>query len=194
MGPPPCGCGVVLWVWREWRGTVGESLQTRPPTKVSRFPARTGRRPAGGPREALRRWPWDPDIWGQEKKVASRGAWDYEAIMQAVAPTRMRIILKTRMRPGGRCPPDPPFSSSRGAAAPRTPRSGGRAGGGPISRSIFFEFLEFVWGSTGPGRYLIFFLVKFHVECRQNHVWGPPGARVMSIFVKTYIFGKVELR
>ena len=26
-----------------------------------------------------------------------------------------------------------------------------------------------------------------------NHVWGPPGARVMSIFIKTYVFGKVEL-
>ena len=50
-----------------------------------------------------------------------------------------------------------------------------------------------VYGSTGPGRYLIFFLVKFPVECRQNHVWGPPGARVMSIFVKTYICVKVEL-
>ena len=25
----------------------------------------------------------------------------------------------------------------------------------------------------GPGRYLIFFLTKFPVECRQNHVWGP---------------------
>ena len=47
--------------------------------------------------------------------------------------------------------------------------------------------------STGLGRYLIFFLMKFHVECRQNHVWGPPGARVISIFVKTYIFGKDAL-
>ena len=35
-------------------------------------------------------------------------------------------------------------------------------------------------------------LVKFHVECCQNHVWGPPGARVMSIFIKTYIFAKVR--
>ena len=24
-----------------------------------------------------------------------------------------------------------------------------------------------------PKRYLIFFLIKFPVECRQNHVWGP---------------------
>ena len=29
----------------------------------------------------------------------------------------------------------------------------------------------------------MFFLVKFHAECRQNHVCGPPGARVMTIFV-----------
>ena len=39
--------------------------------------------------------------------------------------------------------------------------------------------------------YLIFFLVKFHVECRQNHVWGPPGAGVMTNFVKHVFFAKV---
>ena len=27
--------------------------------------------------------------------------------------------------------------------------------------------------STNPRRYLIFFLIKFPVEWRQNHVWGP---------------------
>ena len=27
--------------------------------------------------------------------------------------------------------------------------------------------------STNPGRYLIFFLIKFPVECRQNYVWRP---------------------
>ena len=27
--------------------------------------------------------------------------------------------------------------------------------------------------SINPGRYLIFFLIKFPVELRQNHVWGP---------------------
>ena len=32
------------------------------------------------------------------------------------------------------------------------------------------------------------FLLNFHVGCRQNHVWRPPGAQVMSIFVNTYIF------
>ena len=48
-------------------------------------------------------------------------------------------------------------------------------------------------GSTGPGRYLTLFVVFFHVECTENHVWGPLGVRVMSIFVKTYICVKVEL-
>ena len=46
-------------------------------------------------------------------------------------------------------------------------------------------------GVTGPGRYLIFFLVKFHVECRQNHVWGPLGARFMTNLVKHVFFAKV---
>ena len=27
--------------------------------------------------------------------------------------------------------------------------------------------------STNPERYLIFVLIKFPFECRQNHVWGP---------------------
>ena len=91
------------------------------------------------------------------------------------------------MLPGGRCPPHTPFSLPRGLPLPRTPRSGGRACGGPISRWFFLKFLELFGGSTGPGKYLNFFLVKFHVGCTQNHVWGPPGPRVMSIFVKTYI-------
>ena len=54
----------------------------------------------------------------------------------------------------------------------------------PLFRHSFFStflgstfstlfFLLFFWRSTGPGRYLIFFLVKFPIECRQNHVWGP---------------------
>ena len=33
--------------------------------------------------------------------------------------------------------------------------------------------------------------MKFHVECRQNHVWGPPGARVMTNSVKHVFFAKV---
>ena len=40
----------------------------------------------------------------------------------------------------------------------------------------------FVLRSTGPGRYIIFSLIKFQVECIQNHVWGPLGVRVMTIF------------
>ena len=42
-----------------------------------------------------------------------------------------------------------------------------------------------------PGRYLIFYLIKFPVECRQNHVWGPILARVMTNFVKHVFFAKV---
>ena len=33
--------------------------------------------------------------------------------------------------------------------------------------------------------------MKFYVECRQNHVCGPPGARVMTNFVKHVLFAKV---
>ena len=51
----------------------------------------------------------------------------------------------------------------------------------------FFEGLRALGGNP------FLFLMKFNVECTQNHVWGPPVARVMSIFVKAYIFGKVEL-
>ena len=45
----------------------------------------------------------------------------------------------------------------------------------------------------GPGRYPICSGVKFHMECIQNHVWVPVGARVMSSFLKTYIYVEVEL-
>ena len=48
-------------------------------------------------------------------------------------------------------------------------------------------------GSTGLGRYAIVLSTTIHVECIQNHVWGPPGARVMTIFIKTYICVKVDL-
>ena len=33
--------------------------------------------------------------------------------------------------------------------------------------------------------------MKFHVECHQNHGWGPAGARVMNNFVKHVLFAKV---
>ena len=29
-----------------------------------------------------------------------------------------------------------------------------------------------IYRSINPGRYLIFFLIKFPVECHWNHVWG----------------------
>ena len=32
--------------------------------------------------------------------------------------------------------------------------------------------------------------VKFHVECTQNHVWGPPGARDMTNFIKHVFLAK----
>ena len=92
----------------------------------------------------------------------------------------------------GALPPGPPLIFSRGAAALVPPaRADGRARD-PYPDNLF-NFWDLFWGSTGPGRYLIFFLVKFHVECTHNHVWGPPGARVMTIFIKAYIFVKVEL-
>ena len=53
--------------------------------------------------------------------------------------------------------------------------------------------LRFFCKFTSPGRHSLVLVMKFHVECNQNHVWGPPGARVMTMFVKTYIFVKVEL-
>ena len=31
-------------------------------------------------------------------------------------------------------------------------------------------------GLQALGGISFLFLMKFHVECRQNHVWGPPGA------------------
>ena len=33
--------------------------------------------------------------------------------------------------------------------------------------------------------------MKFHIEYRQNHAWGPRGARVMTYFVKQLFFAKV---
>ena len=51
-------------------------------------------------------------------------------------------------------------------------------------------FLDLLFVGFRPRELSHIFLVKFHVECIQNHVWGPPGARVMSIFVKTNILAK----
>ena len=81
----------------------------------------------------------------------------------------------------------------------------GRAGGEPSLSTLFLFFtfwrstfstlfFQLFWGSTGLGRYLIFSVGTFHVECRQIHVWRPLLAWVMTIFKKTCIFVKVELR
>ena len=41
----------------------------------------------------------------------------------------------------------------------------------------------------GPGKYLIFFLIKFPFECRQNHVWGPICDPSYDHFYKCDHFG-----
>ena len=51
----------------------------------------------------------------------------------------------------------------------------------------------FVGGLQALGGIPSFVLMKFYIECNQNHVWGPPGARVMSIFVKICIFAREVL-
>ena len=40
----------------------------------------------------------------------------------------------------------------------------------------YFDLLTIVKGFTRPGRHPLVFVMKFHVECNQNHVWGPLGA------------------
>ena len=91
---------------------------------------------------------------------------------------------------------NPPFFSSRGAAPPGDPaRADAWAGHSfPATFVVLFAICcDSFWRSTSTEKNLIFFPVKFHVECMQIHVWGPPGARVMTIFKKTYICVKVEL-
>ena len=54
---------------------------------------------------------------------------------------------------------------------------------GPTFSTLFFFnllvvhfvdiFVQLIWRSTGPGRYLMLFLIKFPSECLQNHVWRP---------------------
>ena len=53
--------------------------------------------------------------------------------------------------------------------------------------NVFGDF----WEATGPRGYLIFCVVKFHMECISNHVWGPPGAGDMTILVKTCICTRI---
>ena len=72
---------------------------------------------------------------------------------------------------------------------------------GTLFIDAFVDFvlicLIFFGGSTCSGRYPVSSGVKFHVECSQNHVGGPLGARVMSKFVEIYLYiyicVKVEL-
>ena len=51
----------------------------------------------------------------------------------------------------------------------------------PLFRHCLFRIYE---GLRAPRGISFFWFVKLHVEYRQNHVWGPPGARAMTIFVK----------
>ena len=63
------------------------------------------------------------------------------------------------------------------------PNSGHRGPPGTRVMTIFvfyinpqipnIEYFEEKKRSTNPGRYLIFFLIKFPFECRRNHVWSP---------------------
>ena len=74
----------------------------------------------------------------------------------------------------------------------------GGGSGGPILGCIFVFFVFCVFcifdcGFQTSGGSSFLFLVKFQVECRHNHVWGPPGARVMSIFVKAFILKEIVL-
>ena len=49
-----------------------------------------------------------------------------------------------------------------------------------------FVFLMFFWGREGVYRSWeasLVLVVKFRVECIQNHVWGPLVARDMSFFL-----------
>ena len=54
------------------------------------------------------------------------------------------------------------------------------------------EYFEVCGGLQALGGISFLFLVKFHVECHQNHVWGPLGARVMTNFVKHMVSQRSE--
>ena len=49
---------------------------------------------------------------------------------------------------------------------------------------ICYTVWKLCWGSTGPGRCPFVLLAKLYIECIQNHVWAPPGAADMNIFLK----------
>ena len=85
------------------------------------------------------------------------------------------------------------FPGSCRLADPPLERAGGRGTHFPVHLFYFWNSCFFVGWSRGPGRYLIFCFSKFNMECNQNHVCGPLGVHVMTIFVRTYIFAKIEL-
>ena len=62
--------------------------------------------------------------------------------------------------------------------------------GSTFSTQFLFQL---VWRSTGTERYLILFLVKFPVDCRQNHVWGCIVDPSYDNIYKNMYFAKVEL-
>ena len=61
-----------------------------------------------------------------------------------------------------------------------------------VAISEYMKVFESIWRSTRPGRYLIFFLVKFHVECRQNNVWGCICDPSYDHIYKDMYFAKVK--
>ena len=77
-----------------------------------------------------------------------------------------------------------------------------------LEDGLFGEFVDFQWllsfwksewserpersERSKPWEVSHLFSREIHVECRQHHVWGPPGTRVMSIFIKTYSLVKVR--
>ena len=94
--------------------------------------------------------------------------------------------------PGGLPPAEPPA------------RADGR--GTHFLHIVFFRLLKspysahcfcfFTFGGVykpREARHPVVFVTKFHIECIQNHVLGPLGGRVMSIFVNTCISVEVEL-
>ena len=52
---------------------------------------------------------------------------------------------------------------------------------GPCLPNI--EYFEVYEGLQALGGIPSFFVVKFHIECNENHVWGPLVARDMSVFL-----------
>jgi len=65
--------------------------------------------------------------------------------------------------------------SSRGAAAPKTPRSSGRAGGRTGGNLIFsfWNWLILFGGYTGFGMWPLDSGTKFDIGCNTNYVWVP---------------------